>query len=332
MPDPKKSSSAWPVLLPVIGMIAAVAAALLVRSMRSTAPPPPAMVRIPGGWFLMGSDQPEMLDARPIHKVRVDPFWIDQTEVTNAEFLRFVRATNYVTVAERPLGSQPPGSFVFNPNAKVEVQRHPGSPWFPFVAGADWRHPEGPGSSIEARMNHPVVQVCAADAEAYAQWAGKRLPTEAEWEFAARGGLEGKRYPWGDDLTPGGRWMANIWEGEFPKSNTLADGFLATAPVGSFPANGYGLVDMAGNVREWCSDWYRADTYGVDPVENPKGPTSSLDPSEPGVAKRVQRSGSFLCAESSGAGYVVGSRMKGDAGAAANHIGFRCAMDDAPKR
>jgi formylglycine-generating enzyme required for sulfatase activity len=286
------------------------------------------MVRIPGGWFHMGTDHPGMTDARPIHKVRVDPFWIDRTEVTNAEFQRFVQATGYLTVAEKPMGDLKPGSFVFDPGAKHEGEHHPASPWFQFVEGADWRHPEGPRSSIGDRMNHPVVHICYDDAEAYARWAGKRLPTEAEWEFAARGGLEGKKYPWGDDLTPGGKWMANTWQGDFPRSNTLEDGFLKTAPVGSFPANGYGLFDMAGNVWEWCSDWYRPDSYGPDPVENPKGPPSSYDPSEPGVPKRVQRGGSFLCAENYCARYILGSRMKGETVSAANHIGFRCVKDD----
>ncbi|HXX92691.1 MAG TPA: formylglycine-generating enzyme family protein [Planctomycetota bacterium] len=312
----------------------------MVASFRSPSPAPPPgapaaaagppMVWIPGGWFRMGSEHPMMTDARPLHRVRVDGFWMDATDVTNADFARFVEATHYVTVAEKPMGRLRPGSFAFVPGTALPGEAPPGAPWFRFVEGADWRHPEGPGSSIGTRPDHPVVQISWDDAAEYARWAGKRLPTEAEWEFAARGGLEGQRYPWGDRLTPDGTWRANIWQGEFPKVNTLADGYLTTSPVRAFPPNGYGLYDMAGNVWQWCSDWYRADAYTPSPAENPRGPDSSLDPDEPGVPKRAQRGGSFLCADNFCARYELGSRGKGEGVSAANHIGFRCVRDGSP--
>ena len=198
------------------------------------------------------------------------------------------------------------------------------------MPGASWRHPHGPESSIEGHENDPVVQVAYADAIAYAEWAGKRLPTEAEWERAARGGLAGATYPWGNEFCPDDRWMANTWQGHFPDENTAADGFTGVAPVGSYPANGYGLHDMSGNVWEWCSDWYRPDTYTTqirrtrDGVRNPQGPADSFDPQEPGQPKRVQRGGSFLCSDQYCARYIVGTRGKGEISSATNHIGFRC--------
>ena len=294
----------------------------------------------------MGSEDPRdmpggghesMADARPIHRVYVDGFWMDKTDVTNAEFARFVKATRYVTVAERkpraedfpgvPADKLVPGSIVFKPPMHAVSLDDP-SQWWQYVPGADWQHPEGPGSSIRGRENYPVVQVAYEDAAAYARWAGKRLPTEAEWEFAARGGLTGKLYAWGDTLTPNGRWMANIHEGDFPMHDTGQDGHRGIAPVASYPANGFGLYDMAGNVWQWVSDWYRPDYYaqlaaqGV--VRNPKGPASSFDPEEPGVAKHVQRGGSFLCTSQYCTRYMVGTRGKGETSSASNHIGFRC--------
>ena len=196
--------------------------------------------------------------------------------------------------------------------------------WWAYVPGADWKHPEGPESTIVGRENHPVVQVCWDDAVAYARWAGKRLPTEAEWEYAARGGLEQARYVWGDELKPGGRWQANIHQGHFPITNTAEDGFVATAPVASFLPNGFGIYDMSGNVWEWCSDWYRPDTYASSPEKNPAGPAASFDPDEPGVVKRVQRGGSFLCSDEYCIRYLAGARGKGDPSSAASHTGFRC--------
>ena len=198
------------------------------------------------------------------------------------------------------------------------------APWWRQVEGADWRHPDGPRSSWEDRPDHPVVHVAYEDAEAYAAWAGKELPTEAEWELAARGGLDGAEFVWGDELTPGGRHMANTFQGEFPWRNTLEDGFEYTSPVGFFPPNGYGLYDMAGNVWQWCSDWYRPDYYASSPRENPQGPSDSFDPDEPGIPKRVQRGGSFLCTDQYCCRYMPGGRGKGAVDTGTSHVGFRC--------
>lgn len=308
---------------------------------------PPGMAWVPGGEFSMGastarycsSSQPDfMSDAHPIHRVRVDGFWMDRTAVTNEQFARFVEATSYVTVAERPLDAHdvpriveaalPPGSTVFARPAQ-EVNLDDFHQWWRYVPGADWKHPEGPQSNLKGREKFPVIQVAYADAMAYAHWVGKRLPTEAEWEFAARGGLTGQPYAWGAILRPNGKWMANIWQGRFPRKDAGEDGFAGIAPVAKYPANGYGLYDMTGNVWQWCSDWYRADYYrklvDVDRVvRNPQGPSDSFDPEEPDVAKRVQRGGSFLCSDQYCARYVVGSRGKGEPNTASNHVGFRC--------
>lgn len=304
---------------------------------------PAGMVWIPGGSFTRGSDNPVLRDARPIHEVTVDGFWLDRTTVTNEQFARFVRATGYITVAERTPDAKdfpgaPPenlvaGSLVFTPTPRP-VSLHNHLQWWRYVKGADWRHPEGPDSNLHGRENYPVLQVAWEDAVAYAEWSGKRLPTEAEFEYAARGGLENKKYTWGDELKPHGRWMANIWQGQFPYKNTAEDGHKAAAPVGSFPANGYGLHDMAGNVWQWCADWYRHDYYstlaaGTQPVVNPQGPESSHDPSEPGVAKRVMRGGSYLCTDQYCTAYEVGARGKGAADSGTNHLGFRCVMSAA---
>jgi sulfatase modifying factor 1 len=334
---------------------------------RPPGPAPDGMVWVPGGIFWMGSE--EFDDAGPIHKVYVDGFWMDQTEVTNAQFARFVKETGYVTVVERPpdpkkfpdfnpavFGFQPeyvavlaltpgqgfpgslpwaglyyapgtlkPFSLVFKmPAGKVELFAAGPATWWRAVPGACWKHPQGPGSDLKDKENHPVVHICYEDALAYAKWAGKRLPTEAQWEFAARGGLDRKTYAWGEEFQPGGRCMANTWQGKFPHRNTGEDGFLGTAPVGSFPANGFGLYDMAGNVWEWCSDWYQPRYLKYLPNRNPQGPRSSYDPQEPGVAKRVQRGGSFLCCDNYCARYKVGARGKADPESTANHIGFRC--------
>lgn len=323
-------------------------------SRRPPAESPPGMAWIPGGEFSMGCADPReipfggpdpMADARPIHRVRLDGFWMDVHPVTNSEFAEFVAATGYRTVAERvprpedfPGAAQEnlvPGSIVFTP-PEEPVPLRDGTPtahlrWWAYVPGADWKHPAGPTSSVAGRDRDPVVHVAYADAEAYASWAGKRLPTEAEWEFAARGGLSGAMYPWGETFQPDGTWMTNTWQGRFPLENTAADGFTGIAPVGSYPPNGYGLLDMSGNVWEWCSDWYRPDTYaqaarqGV--VENPRGPAESFDPQEPGQPKRVQRGGSFLCSDQYCARYIVGSRGKGEVSSGTNHIGFRCVKD-----
>jgi len=308
---------------------------------------PADMAWIPGGEFSMGCADPRgqpfggpdpMRDARPIHPVQVDGFWMDRTEVTNDRFAEFVAATGYITVAERPprpedfpgapLENLVPGSLVFTPPSDpIPLTNH--YVWWNYVAGADWRHPTGPASSIEGRGDDPVVQVAHEDAVAFATWASKRLPTEAEWEFASRGGLTGTLYPWGNEFRPGGRSMANTWQGRFPVENTADDGYAAVAPVGRFPANAYGLHDMSGNVWEWCSDWYRHDTYAAalaagTPERNPVGPTDSFDPQEPHEKKRVLRGGSFLCSEQYCARYIVGTRGKGEPSSGCSHIGFRC--------
>lgn len=283
------------------------------------------MVWIPKGKFWMGNA--EFPDAKPIHQVEVEGFWMDQTEVTNAQFTRFVQSNSYVTYAEEPHDGLPAGSFVFSPLAGEEQQSNS---WWTFVKGADWRHPQGRNSSIDNKETHPVVHVSWHDATVYCQWADKRLPTEAEWEYAARGGLDRKRYPWGDNLLLASQWQANIWQGLFPQANKVEDGFHETAPVASFPANGYGLHDMSGNVWEWIADWYRPDYYSISPQLNPQGATQqdSFDPYEPGVAKRVQRGGSFLCSDQYCSRYRLGSRGKGEPISAALHVGFRCVKSD----
>ena len=316
------------------------------------APPPSSMpegmVWIPGGEFSMGSDGKRdgesccspatVADALPIHRVYVDGFWMDATVVTNAEFEKFAKATGYITIAERtptkeefptaPPESLVAGSIVFTPTSRpVPLTNH--YRWWRYQFGANWRHPEGPQSDIKGKENYPVVQIAYPDAVAYAKWAGKRLPTEAEWEFAARGGLTGKLYPWGDEFKPGGNFMANSYQGQFPVEDKGEDEFAGIAPVKSFPPNGYGLYDMAGNVWQWCSDWYRPDYFQKLSQEsslsqNPHGPESPLDPAEPSEKKRVHKGGSFLCNEQYCTRYIVGTRGKGEVNTGTNHLGFRC--------
>lgn len=294
------------------------------------------MVRVAGGSFSMGANDGEA-DERPLHDVRVGDFWIDRTEVTNAEFERFARATRYVTTAEKPplaAGNLPPeqrvaGSWCFRPQAG-------GNPadrrtWAQWVPGANWRQPDGPGSTIQGLEKHPVVHVSFDDATAYCKWAGKRLPTEAEWEYAARGGIVLGVYPWGRESAPGGRWLANGWQGEFPGKNGRLDGVDLLAPVASFPSNGFGLHDTAGNVAEWCADWYSAAYYAeLKPNpdraahRNPTGPDTSLDPAEPGVWKRVVRGGSYLSLDR---GLRVAARGKEEPQFSAQWLGFRAVRD-----
>jgi formylglycine-generating enzyme required for sulfatase activity len=342
-----------------VGDVEAVAVAEA-KADAAPVPAPDGMLWIPAGSYRMGSDDPRWArpDEKPPHLVRVHGFWMDRSEVTVAQFRAFVEDTGYVTTAEIPpdweeLKKQvPPGtpkpddsvlvaaSLVFVP-PPVPVPLDNVARWWTWMPGADWQHPEGPDSDVNGREDHPVVHVSWDDAVAYAAWAGKRLPTEAEWEWAARGGLDQPLYPWGDAPVSGtdagtadaddGHRHANTFDGTFPHDNTRADGFERTAPVGSFPANGYGLVDMGGNVWEWCADFYRHDAYARDDVPggvtDPQGPVDSLDPAEPLVPKRVQRGGSYLCNDSYCSGFRVSARMKSSADTGLGHSGFRCVKD-----
>lgn len=295
------------------------------------------MALIPAGEFSMGNKHEMFPDAQPVHRVKVDSFWIDKTELTNDEFAKFVNATHFITVAEKkPLAKDFPGvpserllagSVVFAPpQHPVALDDH--LQWWAYIHGANWKHPEGPQSSIIGKEKYPVVHIAWSDAVAYAKWAGKRLPTEAEWEYAARGGLDENDYVWGTQLRPAGKIMANTFQGHFPEKNTAEDGYATTAPVSTFPANAYGLYDMAGNVWEWVSDWYRPDYFEYlknagEPAVNPQGPADSFDPSEEGVVKRVMKGGSFLCTDQYCTRYMPGGRGKGEPDTGTNHLGAR---------
>ena len=323
-------------------------------------PPPEGMALIPGGEFLMGSDGPSAYpNERPPHRVRVDAFYMDTHHVTNARFQEFVEATGYITVAEQaldweemrkqvppgtprpPAEALQPGSLVFRPTAGPVNLRYMGQ-WWEWTIGASWQHPEGPGSSIADRLDHPVVHIAWADAVAFADWAGKRLPTEAEWEFAARGGLEAARFSWGNEERPDGQIMVNRWHGDFPYQNTEEDGFARTSPVGSFPPNGYGLYDMAGNVWDWCSDVYHGAAFAAraetgEPCCNPTGPTPDdpepfllgdpSPPSVPGAERRVIKGGSFLCHPAYCESYRPAARRGTSPDTSSSHIGFRLVKD-----
>lgn len=311
---------------------------------RGRKPPFEGMVWIPGGTFLMGSNDHYPEEA-PAHSVSVNGFWMDGHAITNARFSRFVEETGYVTSAERAPnpedypGAKPellvPASVVFRrPLHKVDLSNH--FNWWTYIPGANWRHPRGPGSSLKGLAKHPVVHVAYEDVRAYSQWAGKDLPTEAEWEFAARGGLEAAEFAWGDDFTLNGEHWANTWQGEFPSENLLADGFEWTAPVGSFPPNGYGLYDMAGNVWEWTSDWYQQHSeisLSCCGLINPRGgdPEKSCDPCTPNVAipRKVMKGGSFLCAPNYCRRYRPAARMAQPIDTSTCHLGFRCIVREA---
>jgi len=307
------------------------------------------MIWIKPGTFMMGADNSQASpDEYPKHKVTVDGFWMDATEVTNDEFAQFVKATGYITTAERkpdwnqlkkqlPPGTEKPddsvlvaASLVFDP-PKHPVDLNDYTQWWTWKKGADWKHPHGLGSNINGKGNYPVVHVSWYDAVAYCKWAGKRLPTEAEWEWAARGGLQNKIYPWGNEPVDAGKPKANTWQGHFPDNNTMRDKFYGLAPVASFPANGYGLYDMAGNVWEWCADYYNSDYYktiaSASGVKDPKGPATSYDPEDPYAKKRSIRGGSFLCNDSYCSGYRVARRMKTTEDSGMEHLGFRCVED-----
>ncbi len=301
---------------------------------------PENMVWIPGGVFLMGSDN-HYAEEAPAHKVEVAGFWMDRTTVTNRDFAKFVDETGYVTKAERPAdpadypGAKPemlaPSSVVFvKPRQRVDLHDH--FNWWAYIRGANWRHPRGPASSIKGLDDHPVVHVAWEDVVAYAKWIGKDLPTEAEWEFAARGGLEGAEFVWGDELIPDGKYMANTWQGEFPWQNLTEDGYERTAPVGSFPPNGYGLFDMAGNVWQWTTDWYQEHKNNIESpcctISNPRGgiPETSYNPDQPEIKipRKVMKGGSHLCAPNYCRRYRPAARMPQPIDTSTSHLGFRC--------
>jgi formylglycine-generating enzyme len=291
------------------------------------------MAWVQGGTFRMGSDDHYPEEA-PVHDAEVEGFWIDRHPVTNLEFTRFVKATGHVTSAERAPDAAEypeakpellvPASVVFQPTTgPVDLSDHYN--WWTYIPGADWRHPEGPGSSLHGRERHPVVHVAYEDAEAYARWAGKELPTETEWEYAARGGLDGAEYAWGDEFTPKGRHMTNTWQGEFPWQNLLSDGYERTSPVGSFPANGYGLVDMTGNVWEWTIDWYVGYGNGASPCCGADLREASRDATDPAaIPRKVMKGGSHLCAPNYCKRYRPAARMAQPVDTSTSHLGFRC--------
>ncbi len=304
------------------------------------------MIWIEGGTFWMGAEEGNKMmphgginNESPIHEVKLDGLWIDKYPVTNEQYAEFVKATGYVTYSEQTPkaedwpGAKPemlvPASIVFKkPSHKVNMRNLYN--WWEYKPGANWQHPEGPQSNIKERMNHPVVHVTYDDVAAYCTWAGKEILTEAQWEYAARGGLNKKTYTWGDQPDHLKKKMMNFWEGDFPYKNSGSDGHLITSPVGSFPANGYRLYDMAGNVWEWVSDWYHPRYYEVSPKNNPTGvpKEQSLDPNEPGIPKRVVKGGSFLCSENYCTGYRPSARMATDPRSSSNHTGFRCVKNN----
>jgi len=352
LPEPAPAAPARPWRFPwhIVGtvLLAGLAFAVAFAITRMLKPgDPPGMKWIAPGEFVMGSDTGPDAE-QPSRLVKLDGFWIDETEVTNAEYRRFVDATGYMTVAERtptweemkkqlPAEAEKPppeklvaGSLVFQPPSRP-VSLDNAAAWWDYVPGANWKHPEGPRSDLAGREDHPVVHVAFEDADAYALWAGKRLPTEAEWEYAARGGLAKTRFTWGDTPPKDDSDLANIWQGDFPLKNEKRDGWERTAPVKSFPPNGYGLYDMAGNVWEWCSDWYRVDEYSIRgsktaALMNPSGPNASWDPHESWSPKRVVRGGSFLCHITYCESYRPAARRGTAIDTGLCHSGFRCVI------
>lgn len=340
---PKKSAMSF---LPFVGggLVVGLAVLLVVLSLKPGEFDPlseadnsdPPMADIPGGTFVMGSDDGYPNESPP-HTVTVRPFKMDVTEVTNAQFAKFVKATGYQTIAERtPTAEQYPGApperlkagsatFVAaDCSTDPQTWDAPHPPWWKYTFGANWRHPDGPKSDLRGKMNYPVVHISWADAAEYAKWAGKRLPTEAEWEFASRGGLDHQEFCWGSEKQgDDGKYRANTYQGVFPKTDTGTDGFVGLAPVKQYPPNGYGLYDVSGNAWEWCSDWYRADYYRTSPKDNPTGPASG----EAGQPERVRRGGSFLCADGYCRRYLPAARDKNPEDSAASHTGFRCVRD-----
>ncbi|MEP2026114.1 MAG: formylglycine-generating enzyme family protein [Reichenbachiella sp.] len=311
---------------------------------------PAGMVYIPGGTFTMGSEDREANPTEgPEFAVELSGFYMDVHEVTNAEFQVFVEATGYKTIAERPIDWEEmkkqlpagmekpadsvlsPGSLIFSPQPNI-ANLNDYSQWWAWLIGSDWRHPYGPDSDITGKENHPVVHIAHEDAKAYAQWAGKRLPTEAEWEYASRGGMH-QSFAWGEELTPEGQFLANFFQGTFPGENTIEDGFEKTAPVKSYAPNAYGLYDMIGNVWEWTGDWYRPDSHfqnkqkAITVCRNPTGPESSYDPQEPKVPKRVIKGGSYLCSDQYCSNYRPSARMATAIDSGQEHLGFRCVQD-----
>lgn len=309
------------------------------------------MVYIPAGDYYIGSEDQHANNAEgPSYVVKVSGYYIDKTEVTNEQFSAFVDATGYVTVAERPIDWEElksqlppgterpadsllqPGSMIFNPGPTSNLNDI--SQWWEWRIGANWRHPHGPGSTIEGQEDHPVVHIAYEDAKAYADWAGKSLPTEAQWEVAARGGMPKQPFAWGEELRPSGEFLANYFQGTFPDGNSALDGFETTAPVMSYPPNGYGLYDMIGNVWEWTSDWYRPDTHlsnkklaSTRGCINPSGPNQSYDPQKPLSPSRVTKGGSFLCTEQYCSNYRPSARMSTAYDSGQEHLGFRCVIN-----
>jgi formylglycine-generating enzyme required for sulfatase activity len=333
-----------------VGLVDASPSEIITVSDSGAPTPPEGMQFIPGGVFTMGSVDPNApAEERPAHPVEVSAFFIDTTEVTNAEFQRFIDETGYITTAEKapvleeimaqlPPGTPEPDPSVLVPGSLVFKQPSSGAQansvmdWWEWVSGANWRHPLGPGSSIDGKENHPVVHVSWYDAQAYAAWAGKRLPTEAEWEYAARGGLDSATHVWGEEFKPNGKSMANTWDGRFPINNTNEDGYYFTSPIKEFPANGFHLYDMAGNVWEWCNDTYQNNFYTERAAEgqiakNPNGPNREVSNNGVTYNQRVIKGGSFLCHASYCSSYRPSARRSNSPDTSTNHMGFRCVVD-----